>query len=432
MSDAENTTLVIHAIHGTWPYGALKQRRLSKHGHNTSLHRLDHVPWFYETSTFAQDLLKATQARWHTFEWDGRNSFEARRIASIEFSRKLMGFLDEPNTRHVIIAHSHGGTLVPPALNLLSAGDLQKIDGVITMGTPFITFKSTGRSPLRTAQFFVSRLVPFAFLLYPLAAILAYFAAPSTFVSSSLVLFLGLLFVFFLIATQERLIDWVFGARRGTGALFDAFAGAPQLKHPIIALRASADEASLVIGASQLINFVAGQLWKWTIQIGAGTFLRLLDRSQNTWPKYILFLGSSIALCGLVGKMSGAYRFNNLTGTDWDKWIDVTITFALGLYTLGIWLVLAVSAILLLTAFILGPGILLVSLAAGPEVLQLSGLAEVECEPVPSGMTAMVETLQFTLEDEEILREKGGLRHSFYELPTARRRVAELIRGCIG
>ena len=71
--------------------------------------------------------------------------------------------------------------------------------------------------------------------------------------------------------------------------------GAPQLKHPIIGLRASADEVSLVIGASQLINFVAGQLWKWTIQIGAGMFLRLLDRSQNTWPKYILFLGSAAA-----------------------------------------------------------------------------------------------------------------------------------------
>jgi hypothetical protein len=61
-------------------------------------------------------------------------------------------------------------------------------------------------------------------------------------------------------------------------------------------------------------------------------------------------------------------------------------------------------------------------------MLRLSGIGDVECEPVPPGMEAMVHMLQFTSEDNGILRGRVGLRHSFYELPTARRRISRLIR----
>jgi hypothetical protein len=63
--------------------------------------------------------------------------------------------------------------------------------------------------------------------------------------------------------------------------------------------------------------------------------------------------------------------------------------------------------------------------ATGPESRDL--IAQVECEPVPSGVRAVLETLALESSEEDLLTSSRLMRHSFHELPTARARVARAI-----
>ena len=126
------STLWVHVIHGTWanpekskvrptwcePGGSL-ETALRTHG--------DAPLW--ERVRFADAP-----------HWSGKNSFAARAEATRLLRDYFRGvLLDEQTTfdQHLVIAHSHGGTVAAEALR--SLGPLgAEFAGLLTLGTPFV------------------------------------------------------------------------------------------------------------------------------------------------------------------------------------------------------------------------------------------------------------------------------------------------------
>lgn len=127
----ESSEIVITLVHGTWA-------RRSQ--------------WISPESTFSQALCSSLAPNIVTtkeFRWSGRNSVSARHQASADLALQLEHSLELwPDARHFIIGHSHGGTV---AFKALADSRLQaRIDGVITLSTPFILHQ------LRSQNIFLS------------------------------------------------------------------------------------------------------------------------------------------------------------------------------------------------------------------------------------------------------------------------------------
>ena len=106
--------------------------------------------------TAPQSALRSTLAaafpdsEFAVFLWTGKNTHEARLAAGMEFGDFLRSLTTRfPNSRHVIIAHSHGGNVAMYALrdeNLAA-----QLSEVVCMATPFINcaprdFRATTRA----------------------------------------------------------------------------------------------------------------------------------------------------------------------------------------------------------------------------------------------------------------------------------------------
>lgn len=419
--------VVIHSVHGTYPYGLGQQWKLSKGQHDASFYKRDNIPWFYEQSEFAQAILKTRPARWQPFLWDGCNSFASRRDAAEAFASQLHDSLQKSAGRHIIIAHSHGGTVAAAAFAWLSDEDMSRIEGLVTMGTPFITMRWTQRSLLSDVRFFATRFTPYALLLYVILFVIACRIEPSRVWSTSLSLFVPSLVALFFAATSERLMGAIFGARKGAGTYIDIFNPQKLLRRSIVALRAPGDEAGLAIGAAQTLDFFAGLVWHYFIYVPAGMLNRFLTWTQMTWARRCLLVIGLLVAGAILPLLSGA-----LTSQDFKApWVaaaaKISLAAVLGAGQLLIYFLVTIGILALLTSLIIAPGVALLALGSGREVLGAAGLLEVECEPVPSGMRAVVETLPFSLQEMDTLSQRGSLRHSFYELPAARQRVAALI-----
>jgi hypothetical protein len=78
--------------------------------------------------------------------WSGKNAHEDRRRGSLKLRRCLLRQLRrEPDARHFIIAHSHGGNVAMRAVRT-SPRLRSRMDGMVTIATPFLLFnRESGR-----------------------------------------------------------------------------------------------------------------------------------------------------------------------------------------------------------------------------------------------------------------------------------------------
>jgi hypothetical protein len=119
-------TVIVHTVHGTWPFGlwrAIIRRQLEKTPCRTDY-------WFLDGSDFQFHVtgLVERRVKWVTFRWSGRNSFAARHLAATQLSNHLSTWFRRcPDAEHVIIAHSHGGSVsIAAARQLEERGVLTK------------------------------------------------------------------------------------------------------------------------------------------------------------------------------------------------------------------------------------------------------------------------------------------------------------------
>ena len=129
-------------MHGTWPKGVLK-RFLPPLLCSRSR------TWFDDGSRFRQDLHERLNGRirFEVFNWSGDNSMRARAKAAVSLRDRIVALrAAEPETRLLIIAHSHGGNVALRAVSLLESRE--RLLGVATLATPFLQLRErpTGRA----------------------------------------------------------------------------------------------------------------------------------------------------------------------------------------------------------------------------------------------------------------------------------------------
>jgi pimeloyl-ACP methyl ester carboxylesterase len=124
--------VIVHLVHGTWPFGPFGRLFGAKKA------------WLEDGSPFrkAVESLTDRPLEFRPFQWSGRNSVMARLNASEKLAHDLEELQkDQPSARHVIIAHSHGGTVAAMALQARPTWDdrqpLPEIKALICLATPF-------------------------------------------------------------------------------------------------------------------------------------------------------------------------------------------------------------------------------------------------------------------------------------------------------
>ena len=185
--------VVVHLVHGTWPYGwrAGGFRRRLLHGLSSNRCRqrlLRERFWFQPGSAFRKEVAALTGAglKFVPFRWSGDNSFRARDAAATRFLQHLrIWHARWPSARHLIVAHSHGGTVAVRAIGDPTLTERVPVDGLLTMATPFVSLHGSLQSEdlLRTAA---AALSPLSLAAAILTVIFCVLGGPITFLNSLL------------------------------------------------------------------------------------------------------------------------------------------------------------------------------------------------------------------------------------------------------
>lgn len=129
--ESDTHRLTVHLVHGTWAYGFLKRPVPSKVR-----------TWVDRSSDFRTQLEADTglNLRFIVHRWPGRNSFRSRTDFAQKLHLRLRNLFNQnPSDSHVIIAHSHGGTACAYAVGWLCQNRYYKenIKALICLATPF-------------------------------------------------------------------------------------------------------------------------------------------------------------------------------------------------------------------------------------------------------------------------------------------------------
>jgi len=216
----------LHLVHGTWSKGLLNE--------NSSWVDPDNICYKNLLNNLPKDV------ELEAFTWSGRNSFRAREIASEKFITHLTTSIKKhPFDCHIILAHSHGGTI---ALKALSNSKLNNpIRALICLSTPFTDLSRPSRARLQAG------LMAIATILYAL-----YWTCICTIFANYINLYKPI--VFATIIALKDLFAFVLVTRIAL-----ALSKKSKLPHsrestdvPMILLRGTRDEASMVLSLAQL------------------------------------------------------------------------------------------------------------------------------------------------------------------------------------
>lgn len=462
---------VVHWVHGTFPRGLCRQlvwnlaapwrwwRAQRGHRVEDVYPRPHRHPrrrhWFEEGSEFESAIRQrlgpeAEHYKFERFKWSGNNSWKAREVASIELRRHLEASQRRrPEADHLVIAHSHGGTVAVNALDLAPTGCGERTVAILTLATPFVRLALRHRiNRLPQLGTVLAVLLPIWLLLAaPLLAVdlllrgesipwlawtllaaglvalftrrvvmacvvvIATFAFAGVAVRSDVpaLLIALLLPAFGLVAWDRPPFDFVSQVKKYLR---------PSLRLPcaLTAIRLPSDEASLVIGAAQTV----GRLFE--LVYGAlGRLIELLFKPFS-WP---------------AGESTGRRIARTVFGTSWLIVLGLVLLYIsdaiLGLPARG-WgerLVLSVGVpgfFLIPITIVLGflwliPAALL-SLATGPEALLLPFLSTVHAEPLPFAEPPEAMRLEI---DYEAGTGNPGLYHSLHQVEKIRASITAWI-----
>jgi hypothetical protein len=372
-------------------------------------------------SAFAAAVTQGRHVSWVPFEWSGDNTFAARDRASTQLRKRLEATLTANQSPLAIVAHSHGGTVAVAAVAQLTAEHRARIVGVVTMGTPFATLKYAVSSSVGVVQGLLEAAAKASLFVVVFSAATVWALGSEHFFIHTVAL-TAVAWLATLMIVASRLPGRIARQSGRRPAAFDLFEKARAIDVPVVALRASGDEAGLAIASAQALRAVA--VAALAVLPGWMTGDAPRAGSERTGGTRV-----ALGLSCIAALLPFTLRYcQTLTGA---ARLDVaSVAQAMGAVVAAwvegaAWLfVLALFGVMLLS-WLAAVSARLLARATGPESLDL--IAHVECEPVPAGVRAVVETLAFATAEERGLVDDGGLRHSFYELPSARRRVAELI-----
>jgi hypothetical protein len=477
-AEAAPAALAVTIVHGTFPRGLRLQLRRNLLALWTRLRgrpideavmwpapvsQPDRRCWFESGSEFERDLVRRSglppgSVVFDHFLWSGRNRFADR----AEAARSLRGALREsgrkhPGVPHVVLAHSHGGTVAVKALDMRDesrgGGETPDMRALLTLGTPFVRLVWRWGPLLEVGglpQFVAIVLPPLVLLLAPLMALylgrrsdgVAQIVAASGLGIAALVaalrvslsaatIIIAIILAFGGAALREQAIDavkWlvIIGIVGHSIALIvisrmRVLREAMQryvedeplcLPCPLLALRAPRDEASLAIGLGQVaqgLGYAAARL--------VGLLGRPLDRqlAEVGWGAFPFVLFAAMFLLVLVGgQFDWFWTAPALKEVGWLQWGKAHFFVALDLsVVVGMWALLAWAM-----------PTMGISLATGREAFMLPAVTVVEAEPLPNARAS--DDLRPAEMALEILydAQPAGLNHSLYDAPEVRDRIA--------
>ena len=250
---------IVHIVHGTRPFGILKKS-------------INSTPyWFEEGSPTLSSMVPKENCKTITFKWSGKNSVKARWLAAQSFKEHLKSNIEKyPSAQHVIVAHSHGGTVVANTLSTELASDIKTshISGIICLGTPFTYIKPVSEKVKTFVLFGV-----LSFLILIMAIFFYIIYKKTTLFHSSEKQLLGAFIIFACITYNFFAITFnAFEALSYQKSY--AYNGSPIITGiPLLLIRATRDEAAIALGVGQLIQTITGFIHNFVLRIYLPRFL---------------------------------------------------------------------------------------------------------------------------------------------------------------
>jgi len=359
----------LHLVHGTWAKGLCGTKRAWSEPGEVAYERLRR---------------KLPGSQLESFTWSGRNSIAGRGAAANTLQQHLdQSLRDHPSDCHIILAHSHGGTVANQAV---SGSDLDgAIRGLICLATPFTYLDAPSEARLQTGISAVAS-VFFAFFW---TAVLAWF--PWIPELLGIVPFAGVLGVTSVLAILSVFI--IAGARIARQTVCLPPSG-PR-KTSLFLIRGSRDEASLLLAGAQVLDSLCAAL------------ARLFDPTPLTVRRPLTYVGYILVFTGCVAL--GAFAATLLMPVLMPH-VGVEVAGILGMFVYGP----AVAG----WVYLLGYAAIAVGAGHWNLLRWLSSVVEVEAAP-PNTTCQM-----YVFSELSTTR----TRHALYEDDQVLGRVAELVQ----
>ena len=142
---------IVHLVHGTWPYGFGREEPQPD----------DEPAWFMRASRFRLEVERrlGRPVEFVAFKWSGKNGFAWRQQAALELHDHLCECMNRnSDAAHLLIAHSHGGTVAVAAVGNAERPLPGRLAGLLTMGTPFVSLREVpDTGPMMAVRWVVMR-----------------------------------------------------------------------------------------------------------------------------------------------------------------------------------------------------------------------------------------------------------------------------------
>jgi hypothetical protein len=322
--------------------------------------------WTKSDSKLRRELhdLFGEHAAYYRHQWSGHNSFRARREAATALSAALKRYTGSfPRARLFIIAHSHGGNV---ALKALTPEIMPSVGGLVCLATPVLTARKRN---------------------YPRMADMAFNsmgALPSLLVTLSFLDLIGSNFALLIWAILFGVSWVVIKAIRSKISKLDFSERYDDIQSDkVLFMRAPGDEASLGIGAADLLSLIVEKV--------AIAPLRAAESINSFFPylRERLLSHKVLTFCTLaalgVSFFLGGDIYQTIVGI-------ILVVLVTTLLRAGSFLIMSLmwgwSSLLLLPMLLLTG---LTALAVGPELAMGAAMTYMTAEVCPPGRWTVIQ-----------------------------------------
>jgi pimeloyl-ACP methyl ester carboxylesterase len=382
VTEKDPSDICITLLHGTWGRGLFPDCRPPE--------GVKRKPFWFEVGSLFRTRLESTleylkiSYKIKTHEWSGANSIlERARVAEDLAARLRDSMAEHPDTKQVVIAHSHGGNVVRLALNQLP--DARSVS-VVTLATPFVEVTRLHPSGYKERGSMAVGIM----LGLSMPVVLQLVQISVAYGVSMVTLLLNALLVGVVGSYLHLQLD------RGLRAIYEkadklieATKGGMDWRSigtPTLVIRAVDDEASLGLTAGTIGNRLSLVLVRLIMRI---------KHMMASWKNTIAYmLALALALFLLIEvELIPVFRFTN----------DITDNWSIFLFYLLLYIPWLISLVLVLFAGFFKS-------VYGRELFLASFLCEINSHSAPDmGKSASVVTLSVASGRE------SGLRHSIYD-----------------
>ena len=408
MEQAMQPDLILFLVHGTWPCGLLKHIIRSKNHEQI---------WIHPSSAFC-GAMAMPNITLRPFYWSGDNSILQRQLAVSQLRGELIeARIAYPEARILVLAHSHGGNIA------IKASTSKTVDGIVTLGTPFLHFHNNANSnPETTALVEVSQVLSVTILVWLLlnttvfllihSIVRSYDPANATSLIHDFTepIILATLLTNGWIAKHiyQRLYRKLGDFRRRL-MLFDEID--LRARPPLLIIRATRDEASLSLAVSQIAQILVEVISSRALYLG-GLPIQFIDRHPRFG--FLLFIAANSAFGIFIAQV-----LNHTLPSVVSPFVARALVLVVA--SMSFYYLTFLSLFLGFLGFCTG----LILTVFGREMFCCGLMVEANAEPTPQGGSYMVRTIT-PVKDED---RPSPMRHSLHELPEVRNLVREWVQG---